>query len=95
MACFINVGTDLACMVCDLGNQCHKGQGHILSNFPCHDWPDDKQINILGKNRKNIQKADFVIRLNYRCRVVVLHFYLERIMDTRRLNPPTRCATPA
>ena len=54
-----------------------------------HLWnqsePDDKQLNILGKNHKNIQKAYFVVRLRCRCRVVVLHF-LKRIMAAKRLK---------
>jgi len=43
----------------------------------------NKQLNILRKNHKNIQKADFVARLRCRCRVVVLHF-LKRIMAAKR-----------
>jgi hypothetical protein len=42
-----------------------EARGSCDKNF--HLWnqsePDDKQHNILGKNHKNIQKADFVIRL--------------------------------
>lgn len=62
-----------------------EASGSCDKNF--HLWnqsePDDKQLNMLGKNHKNIQKADFVVRLRCRCRVVVLHF-LKRIMAAKR-----------
>ncbi len=43
------------------------------------DRPDDEQLDILGENRKNVQKADSAIRLRCQSRVVVLHFFLEGI----------------
>ena len=47
--------------------------------------PNGQQIDILRKNHKNIQEANFIITLICRCRIVVLHF-LKRIMAAKRLK---------